>query len=200
MTIYVTADPHFGHVKVSELRGFDSTEEHDKAVLRSYYDKLGSRDDLWILGDLTAGGRAQEERALGLLHQLRQAQGTRLHLVTGNHDSCSPIHRDSWSRQARFMEVFTSVQSMARRRGPGKIPVFMSHFPYAEAGDGPHREGARYPEYRLPDLGHWLLHGHTHQPEQISGPRSLHVGWDAWRRPVAWNEIEAFIATSEEMA
>lgn len=198
MTIFLTSDPHFGHRKVAEIRGFDSTEEHDRAVLRSYYQAVGGRDDLWILGDLSAGGRAQEDRALGLLDIIRKEKGTRLHLITGNHDSASPVHRDGWRRQRSFLEVFDSVQAYARRRGPGRIPVFLSHFPYAAQGDGPHREGARYLEHRLPDMGHWLVHGHTHQSEQVSGPRSIHVGFDAWRRPVAWSEIEQIIEKEKE--
>lgn len=188
MTTFLTSDPHFGHQKVAEIRGFDSTTAHDLVVVGSYRKVLRKGDDLWILGDLSASAGG-EATALGLLDQLKRGTGARLHLITGNHDRCSPVHRDSWKYQARFMEVFDSVQAYARRRGPEKIPVFLSHFPYAEAGDGPHREGARYPEHRLPDMGHWLIHGHTHQPEFRSGPRSLHVGWDAHQGPIAWDGI-----------
>ena len=202
MSVYLTSDPHFGHAKVASIRGFTTTDEHDDAVIESYFSMMPSDgrrevDDLWILGDLTSGGRTAEEYALERLRYFSLWSGTRLHLVEGNHDSCSSIHRDGWKRQERFLKVFESVHAFARRRGPGRVPVFLSHYPYPEAGDGPHREGARYLEYRLPDHGHWLLHGHTHQPEKLSGPRSIHVGWDAWRRPVTWGEIEKIIKEEE---
>ena len=193
MTVHLTSDPHFGHVKVASIRGFATTDEHDEAVLDSYRAALRKGDDLWILGDLTAGGRTAEERALELLWKLGKDTGARLHLVSGNHDSVSGVHRDGYKRQRRFMLTFDSVQDFARKRGPAREPVFLSHYPFAADGDGPHREGARYLEYRLPDMGQWLIHGHTHQPEKVSGPRSIHVGWDAWQRPVSWGEIEQII-------
>lgn len=189
----LTSDPHFGHFKVSQIRGFVNTDQHDEAVLGSYRRALRQGDDLWILGDLTAGGKASEERALDLLLDLKHEKGVRLHLVNGNHDSVSGVHRDGFKRQRRFMLTFDSVQDFARKRGPGRVPVFLSHYPFASAGDGPHREGARYLQYRLPDMGDWLLHGHTHQPERVSGPRSIHVGWDAHRGPVPWGQIEQII-------
>lgn len=190
MTVYLTSDPHFGHELVAGLRGFGTIGEHDAAVLHSYY-RLRAGDDLWILGDLSSGGRRAEERALEILHTYREVSGVRLHLVEGNHDSCASIHRDGWKRQRRFLEVFESVHAFVRRRGPERVPVLLSHYPYE--GDGPERGPERYGYARLKDTGAWLLHGHTHQTEKISGPRQIHVGWDAWRRPVAWDEIEKII-------
>lgn len=191
MTVYLTSDLHFGHKRVSEIRGFATTHDHDNAIYESL-DQLRKGDDLWILGDLSASTTG-ESIARARLAVLRGATGTRLHLIEGNHDRCSSIHRDGWKHQPRFLEVFDSVQAYARRRGPERAPVLMSHYPYASAGDGPGRGAARYLEYRLPDMGHWLCHGHTHQSERVSGPRSIHVGWDAWRRPVRWDEIETII-------
>lgn len=161
-------------------------------MLDSYYSSVGATDHLWVLGDLSASSTG-EALALGYIALLKEATGAQVHLIVGNHDRCSPIHRDSHKHQARFMEVFDSVQAFARRRGPDRVPVLLSHYPYEAAGDGPHREGSRYGQYRLPDRGEWLLHGHTHQPEFRSGPRSLHVGWDAHRKPVPWSTIEQII-------
>ena len=193
MTLYLTSDPHLGHAKVAELRGYANAETHDLAVMHSYAETLTPNDDLWILGDISSGSSTGERHALATLAQLAEETGARLHLVAGNHDSCSPIHRNAWRRHAVFLAVFESVQSLARRRGPDRRDVLMSHYPYPAAGDGPHRPGARYQYARVPDGPAWLLHGHTHQPERLSGPRSIHVGWDAWRRPVPWHEIETLI-------
>ena len=193
MTVYLTSDPHLGHRLVSELRGYTSTEEHDTAVLDSYRAALRKGDDLWILGDLTVGSKGAEERALALLSKLREDTGCRLHLIAGNHDSVSPAHRESHKRFATFAESFNSIQAYARKRGPDKVAVYLSHYPYASTGDGVGRGPARYLQHRLPDLGEWLLHGHTHQEHVRTSAREIHVGWDAWRRPVAWDEIEKII-------
>lgn len=195
MTIYLTSDPHFGHELVAGLRGFETVNEHDDAVLDSFYRVLYATDDLWILGDLSGGGRRAEERALDLLRGVVRDTGVRLHLVEGNHDSCASIHRDGWKRQRRFLEVFESVHAFVRRRGPERAPVLLSHYPYE--GDGPERGPERYGYARLKDTGAWLLHGHTHQTERVTGLRQIHVGWDAWRRPVVWDEIEKIIKRSE---
>lgn len=195
MTVYLTSDLHLGHQLVSDLRGFATTEDHDNSVLDTLYERLRKADDLWILGDLASGGRSAEDRALSLLGLLASRTGARLHLVEGNHDSCSSVHRDGWKRQPRFLEVFDSVHAFARRRGPERLDVLLSHYPYT----GDHTTEERYAYARLKDTGSWLLHGHTHHPGKISGRRSIHVGWDAWKRPVAWDEIEQIIRTVEDI-
>lgn len=190
MTVYLTSDLHFGHQLVSDLRGYSSTGNHDEAVLASL-EGLGGQDDLWVLGDLSAT-RRHERRALQLLGTLP----CRLHLVEGNHDSVASIHRDGWKRQREFLEVFTSVQAFSRKRAtPARVPVLLSHYPYA----GDHTAEDRYGYARLRDTGAWLLHGHTHSTSVMElGPREIHVGWDAWRRPVAWDEIENIIENGYE--
>lgn len=195
--VFFTSDPHLGHAKVAEIRGFDSIEAHDDTVMASYYRALQLGGALWVLGDISSGSSTGEREALQKFRDLREMTGAAIHLIVGNHDSASPIHRNAHTRQRVFMDAFDSVQTFARRRGPGRRDVLLSHYPYPEAGDGPHREGARYLYARIPDGPAWLLHGHTHQPEFRSGPRSLHVGWDAHRGPVAWGEIEQIIEKEE---
>lgn len=196
MGVYLTSDLHLGHRLVSDLRGFTTIAQHDDAVLASITAPLTSADDLWILGDLSGGGRAAEDRALDLLAQVRVETGARLHLVEGNHDSVASIHRNGWKQQERFRAVFVSIQAFARRRGPYGTAVLFSHYPYQ--GDGPGRGDGRYRYARVPDTGAWLVHGHTHDSERRSGPREIHVGWDAWRRLVEWGEIEEIICGETE--
>ena len=56
-----------------------------------------------------------------------------------------------------------------------------------------HTDPPRYMQWRLPDMGHFLLHGHTHSTEKRTSAREIHVGWDAWRRMVAEHELAAII-------
>lgn len=185
MTLYLTSDLHLGHALVADIRGYgQDVATHDEWIMSALH-RLTEQDDLWILGDITSGTRSAETRALELLGSLK----CRLHLVNGNHDSCSSIHRDGWKRQESFRAVFASIQDFARRRGPAGATVMMSHYPYRVD----HTEVARYDQYRLRDEGAWLLHGHTHQTHVRTSAREIHIGWDTWSRPVAWSEIEAII-------
>lgn len=52
MTTYFTSDPHFGHRKVAEIRGFDSPEEHDAALAANWRAVVRPGDKVWVLGDL----------------------------------------------------------------------------------------------------------------------------------------------------
>lgn len=204
MSVFFTSDLHFGHLKVAEDRGFYSTDEHDEYVLGSLVDQTQVGDQVWILGDLTVGGRAAEDRALAMLGVA--LTGRSLHLIPGNHDSCHPMaNRNSHNRIKSFYEVFESVQLFARRRISGQ-KVLLSHFPYW----GDHTDEDRGVQFRLQDEGEWLLHGHTHSQERgpawdssivwNDGGRSkypnhkqVHVGWDAWGRLVTLEELEEII-------
>lgn len=154
------ADLHLGHEKVAQLRGFAETADHDAAVLEQLL-ALNPSDTVWVLGDLASSKTTDQLRSLDLLADVPAT----LHLIAGNHDMVSSIHRDGWKHQRLFLQVFESVQQFGRIRLNGE-PVLMSHYPYARAGDGPGRAGTRYLEYRLPDEEHPLIHGHTHHTAQ----------------------------------
>lgn len=194
MARYWTADLHLGHVKVSEIRGFASTDEHDDHILAQLH-RIHPGDDVWILGDISSGRREGSDRALKLLRDVP----ARLHLIAGNHDAVSSIHRNGWKKQREWLEVFESVQQFGRIR-VGGADVLMSHYPYAALGDGPNREGpGRYMEYRLPDVGLPLVHGHTHQSApQWTGPpcgvqqRMYCVSWDASRDLVPESRLNSW--------
>ena len=66
-------------------------------------------------------------------------------------------------------------------------------------GDGDdHTDAPRFAQYRLPDEGRWLLHGHTHIADQRIHGRQIHVGLDAWDlRPVPLGEIEDAVRLAE---
>lgn len=187
---FYTSDLHLGHEKVARLRGFEHVHGHDAHLCGRWLNVVHPQDTVYVLGDVTGtSATARVEAALDLLTHLPGKK----HLITGNHDPVHPMHRRSYDRWMNaYLEVFQSVTPFLRRRIGGH-EVALSHFPYASYGEGPHRGGAgesRHNQWRLPDLGLPLIHGHTHQPERAheeevwSTPsrvsRGVHVGVDAW--------------------
>lgn len=167
MSVWFTADLHFGHRMVSGLRGFADADEHDAHLIDRWSCKVGKNDQVWVLGDLAV---SSPTRALEIVQSLPGVK----HLIAGNHDGCHPMHRDSHKWQPKYLSAFASVQPFARRRIDG-TEVLLSHFPYSKD-----RHEVRYTQWRLRDEGAWLLHGHTHQAEQRLEGREIHVGVDAW--------------------
>lgn len=178
MTVHFTSDLHLGHRKVADLRGFDSTDAHDAAIATAWADRVRPDDVVWVLGDLAVG------RPLHALDVLASLPG-RKRLVLGNHDYAHPgIYRDAWKWHALYARVFDLVAPFARARVMGR-EVALSHFPY-------HRDRGevRHVQWRLPDQGLPLLHGHTHGTERLtvtpwfdpedSATVEVHVGLDAW--------------------
>lgn len=193
MSVWFTSDLHLRHARLVEIRGFETEiDAHDQSILDALAAAVGSGDQLWILGDITVGGKAAEDWALRALDEFARKRNVELHLIPGNHDSCHPMaNRNSHIRQRVFLETFASVQLFARRKIAGET-VLLSHFPYV----GDHTAEDRGVKYRLQDEGDWLLHGHTHQDGVLDPslhPRQIHVGWDSWRRPVHVDEIAEII-------
>ncbi|MFC4222583.1 metallophosphoesterase [Lysinibacter cavernae] len=184
MARYFIADVHLGHASVATRRGFSTVEQHDETVL-GQLQALTASDELYILGDLSSGRPHEEDRALELLSGIQPLT----HFIAGNHDSIASINRNGWKRRAAFDAVFASVRDFAVIRVNGQ-QVLLSHYPYAATGDGPGRGPARYTEFRLPDVGELLIHGHTHQSTpHADNPRELCVSWEV-RRGIA-HEAEA---------
>ena len=163
MANWYTADLHIGHKMVAAIRGFETVEKHDDK-LRSEWSRLAGENDT-VYDD-----------ALAFIDSL---PGVR-HLVAGNHDPVHPMHMSTYARMLpKFLQVFKAVSPFLRRKVDGH-EFLLSHFPYVEWADGPERDPRpKYDQYRLPDLGLPLLHGHTHGTEKRHG-RSFHVGVDAW--------------------
>lgn len=70
--------------------------------------------------------------------------------------------------------------------------ILLSHFPYLNS-DAQDARDSRFNQWKMADLGAWLLHGHIHNSQQLAG-RAIHVGVDAWNlSPVSLNVIAKFI-------
>jgi calcineurin-like phosphoesterase family protein len=213
--VWFTSDLHIGHRKAAASRimfqgmpAFDNLDElpawfgqgdinrHDDILAENWDAVVGEDDIVWVLGDISSGTAAAQMRALDWI---RRRPG-RKHLITGNHDGPHPMHRDSTKWLPIYLDgVFETVQSAARRRIPlteGHRTALLSHFPYR----GDRDPVDRHQQWRLKDMGEYLLHGHTHSVSKWKSwePRQIHVGVDAWGgRPVNLKDIAALIEKVE---
>lgn len=183
--VFLTSDLHLGHQKVAETRGFETTAAHDQWVIESWINTVEEQDTVIVLGDIATGNPAE---ALKIVKNL---PGTK-DLITGNHDKCDPSQRGSRNWVATYMETFRSVQQHLTFYSEGQR-ILASHYPY----EGDHTVEQRYSEYRLPDKGHWLFHGHVHKDWKFNG-RQINVGIDVWGKPVDLMTLRKHISSFAE--
>lgn len=84
MSVYLWADPHFGHKNIIkyENRPFSSVEEMDEALINNW-NSVVSKDSIGImLGDLSF-------HSISKTSDIVQRLNGTLWLITGNHDSAS---------------------------------------------------------------------------------------------------------------
>ena len=168
---FFTSDLHLGHQLVSDMRGFTTTGSHDEALAQRWDAAINRNDAVWVLGDISGGGRGSQ---LAALDWLSQRPGKK-HLVSGNHDTVHPMHLTAHTVLPDYLRVFETVQSAARRQ-IAKRNCLLSHFPYTTNALVDRRD---FSQWQLPDRGDWLLHGHIHRDVQQVG-HQIHVGLDAW--------------------
>ena len=207
MTMYLTSDTHFGHKNIIKYceRPFKDVDHMNAEIVKRFKEVLTDDDVLLHLGDVVMGDRAVN------LALLKQVPGKKI-LFPGNHDECW-IGTENESRRAKYTplyaEVFAGIYQLPILRISddtlppdeyGMLPTlaYANHFPY----EGDSQDKPRYNDFRYPDEGHPLVHGHTHSREKISytskGTLQIHVGVDAWDfRPVAIDTIRDLIAFAE---
>lgn len=209
---YFTSDTHFAHPFVAALRGYITpeyaeyspgelrrlvrdkssnvtweqcvnTEEHDAFVLANINRIVTESDELYILGDLSAGGKRSFESALTRLQQLNVPRQRR-HLVLGNHDD---LGRGK-ERGEDLLGVFGDFTAIGATTIAGRHNVILSHFQFqhhfAEQCDGLATNACSWKYAKnapVDDGSTLLLHGHTHSKErfEFGNYRELNVGVDA---------------------
>jgi calcineurin-like phosphoesterase family protein len=180
--VFYTSDTHFNHDFVAQTRDFDTAEEHDEDLIERFNSVITKRDQLWILGDVFMGSVTEGLKQVSRLNGIK-------HLVLGNHDAAHPLHKKSHTKQRRFLEVFESVHVHEQHVINGH-KVLLSHFPFE--GDHADRED-RYTQWRLPDEGLPLLHGHVHDRWEKNG-RQFNVGVDHNPTPVSVDAVGEWLA------
>ncbi len=132
MTVFFTADTHFGHGGALGLyrRPFASVAEMDAAMLAGWQAAVGPADEVWHLGDFAVGRRVD---AAGLLAALPG----RKHLVTGNNDPAATTALPGWASVQCYAEIVVDGTALV-----------LCHYAFRT--------------WRDMGRGAWNLHGHSH--------------------------------------
>jgi calcineurin-like phosphoesterase family protein len=99
MTVFFTADTHFGHGGALGLyrRPFASVAEMDRALENLWNETVGPEDEVWHLGDF-AVGRRDPGPLLARLHGRKR-------LVVGNNDGPATCDLPGWENVVPYAEV-----------------------------------------------------------------------------------------------
>src|SRR5713226_1648742 len=88
--VWVTADTHFSHKFLAlDIRGFDTIEAHDEAIVENWNSVVNPDDHVWHLGDVSLN---KPEKFSSFTRRLNGHK----HLVFGNHDVGAGSDRDSY--------------------------------------------------------------------------------------------------------
>lgn len=150
---WFTADPHYCHDRIIGFcdRPFPDVARMNAHLLAECRAWVQPDDDLWILGDFTAGRAtdAQRREVRGIFHALPG----RKHLIRGNHD-------EDWVCDLPWDSVAETADIVVDKRR-----LFLCHYPMITW------PGARHQGLQL--------FGHVHQNWQGSR-NSVNVGVDVW--------------------
>lgn len=150
MTIYFTADTHFGHKNIINLckRPFCSVEEMDEWLIKLWNERVGILDTVYHLGDVSL---SHGKRIDSILERLN---GT-IHLVYGNHD------RKEIRRHPRF-----ASSNYVLEIKHGGHDITLCHYAFRTWNGSTH--------------GSLMLHGHSHgliKPSRQSIDVGVDAGW-----------------------
>lgn len=160
---WFTADPHYSHERIIGFcdRPFPDVATMNAHLLAECRARIQPDDDLWILGDVTAGrsSDAQRREVRGIFHSLPG----RRHLIRGNHD-------EDWVCDLPWHSVAETADIVVDKRR-----LFLCHYPMLTW------PGARHDGLQL--------FGHVHQ-NWVGSRNSINTGVDVWEfRPVTLSEI-----------
>jgi calcineurin-like phosphoesterase family protein len=188
VTVFFTSDTHFSHKNILHLgdgRPYKDINHHNTELMANWHRTVTDKDMVVHCGDVAMGPWPD-----GLMC-MKDLPGFKV-LIPGNHDRVSSL--ESAARRDRFMDdylnVFDEVWDEVEVMTVLGEEFIVSHYPY----NGDHTSHDRHTALRPQDHGIPLIHGHTHQTEQITwsakGTMMLSVGVDANNfTPVSDEEI-----------
>ena len=176
--IFVTSDTHFGHDRefVWKVRGFNSVEEMNAAIIERWNSVVTPEDEVYHLGDVMLG-----DNDIGV-KCLEQLNG-KIWILTGNHDTNNRIQR--------YVNISPNILHLgyATVLKYKKLHFYLSHYPTMTSNL---EKGNHLYEHML------NLYGHTHQMTNFYNgiPFMYHCGQDSHNcTPVLLDDIIEDIKT-----
>lgn len=143
--IFFISDTHFGHKRIITfthagtnklIRPFASIEEHDEHIISCINKTVGSKDEVWHLGDVAWSVNE-------LNHIMPRLKG-QWNLIVGNHDTIDMKH------YMKHFKIIRAAQNFRKHR----IPFLATHYPIH-----PFSESITPND----DVFKFNLHGHIHE-------------------------------------
>ncbi|HEY1257691.1 MAG TPA: metallophosphoesterase family protein [Stellaceae bacterium] len=160
MTVFFTADTHFGHGGALGFyrRPFASVAAMNEALVARWNATVGPDDEVWHLGDF-----AIRQSPPLIAEWLARLHGKK-HLVTGNNDPPATTEQSAWAGVQPYAEIQVEGRSLV-----------LCHYPFRR--------------WRGMDKGWINLHGHSHgRLKPLPGQHD--VGVDVWDfRPASLAEV-----------
>jgi calcineurin-like phosphoesterase family protein len=149
-------------------------EEMNEKLIENHNAIVGKDDTVYNLGDFS-----WKPALTGSI--VSRLNGTQI-LITGNHDSCHPMHKNAEIEKQKYLDAgFKEVHQQL------EVEEFvLNHFPFV----GDEYDDVRFGKWRAPKTDKWLIYGHTHQANPISQRGQINVGVDAWEyKPVSIDDL-----------
>lgn len=166
--IWFTADTHFGHRLMSQLRDFESVEAHDETIISNWNNQVDLNDTVFHLGDFAL---CHPKKIANYVNRLNG----KIHLVTGNHDQMSRNPDVAklfvWTKELHTLAYTGDFNLTRKHRTNGKkskkTMIVLCHYPLAV--------------WASKHYGSLHLHGHSHGMYRGKHPaeRRMDVGIDA---------------------
>jgi calcineurin-like phosphoesterase family protein len=149
--IWFTSDLHLLHPKIIDICDRPTTiEEHDKWLIDRINEKVGKKDTLYILGDVSMGNKIDTEKLLDKIH------GKKV-LILGNHDN-------NIKTSTRFTEITQIKDFNFNSPSYPNIHIVLCHYPLMS--------------WNRKVFGSMSLYGHVHGRQENQG-LSFDIGVDA---------------------
>jgi calcineurin-like phosphoesterase family protein len=179
--IFVTADQHFNHKKMAELRGIDCLSLMDDRLITMWNSVVGKNDLVYVLGDFGFGSKSRLRECALRLHGEKR-------LITGNHDWRNGI------KACNFGSVMTVVGQYEVLYHNER--VFLMLHDSSDVTKLLPRQIARACTF--------IVHGHNHQPPVLgNGPDrvpTFNVCADLHRlKPVLLDEVSLSFHSDESV-
>lgn len=164
MTIWFTADQHFGHENIIEYtnRPFKNATKMDNILIKRFNERVEDDDIVYILGDLTLAGPAK----ISVVESwVRRLHGRKIFIV-GNHDKLKTMD---------YVNVgFESAHSSLWIKDDEGISYLLAHDPVVRN--------------IVPRVN--VLCGHVHNVFKVI-PYVVNVGVDVWNfYPVSFEDVK----------